>query len=148
VGLPARGVQLDFIRPGRPVENSYIESFNGRLRDECLNVEAFFDLSDVREKLMRWQLDYNQVRPHSALGDRSPAEFVREWRVSNATSLRTAGPVKEAPADAVHCIAAANPKPIQLSLPPSAAMEGGPEKLLSALAEQTSEASNLLETVN
>ena len=48
-------VQLDFIRPGKPVENSYIESFNGRLRDECLNVETFFDLSDVREKLERWR---------------------------------------------------------------------------------------------
>jgi putative transposase len=63
------GVQLEFIRPGKPVDNSYIESFNGRLRDECLNVEAFFDLPDVREKLSRWRLDYNQVRPHSALAD-------------------------------------------------------------------------------
>ena len=61
------GVQLDFIRPGRPVENSYIESFNGRLRDECLNVEVFFALSDVRDKLERWRQDYNQVRPHSSL---------------------------------------------------------------------------------
>ncbi len=59
------GVQLDFIRPGRPVENSYIESFNGRLRDECLNVEVFFALADVRDKLKRWRQDYNQVRPHS-----------------------------------------------------------------------------------
>jgi putative transposase len=53
------GVQLDFIRPGKPVENSYIESFNGRLRDECLNVEVFSALSDVREKLARWRDDYN-----------------------------------------------------------------------------------------
>ena len=51
------GVQLEFIRPGKPVDNSYIESFNGRLRDECLNVETFFDLHDVREKLSRWRLD-------------------------------------------------------------------------------------------
>ena len=62
------GVRLEFIRPGKPIDNGYIESFNGRLRDECLNVETFFDLSDVREKLERWRLDYNQVRPHSALG--------------------------------------------------------------------------------
>ena len=48
-------VQLDFIRPGKPVENSYIESFNGRLRDECLNVEVFFTLADVRQKLERWR---------------------------------------------------------------------------------------------
>src|SRR5229473_8531828 len=59
------GVQLDFIRPGKPVENSYIESFNGRLRDECLNVEVFFALSDVRDKLERWRQDYNQVRPRA-----------------------------------------------------------------------------------
>ena len=55
------GVQLDFIRPGRPVENSYIESFNGRLRDECLNVEVFFNLADVRDKLERWRQDYNRA---------------------------------------------------------------------------------------
>src|SRR5712692_9389135 len=71
------GVQLDFIRPGRPVENSYIESFNGRLRDECLNVEVFFTLADVRDKLERWRQDYNQQRPHSALADRTPQEFAR-----------------------------------------------------------------------
>jgi putative transposase len=58
------GVQLVSIRPGRRVENSYIESFNGQLRDECLNVQVFFALADVREKLERWRQDYNQVRPH------------------------------------------------------------------------------------
>lgn len=74
------GVQLDFIRPGRPVENGYIESFNGRLRDECLNVELFLTLADAREKLERWRQDYNRVRPHSALGDQSPEEFANGWR--------------------------------------------------------------------
>lgn len=69
------GVRLDFIRPGRPVENGYIESFNGRLRDECLNAEVFFSLTDAREKLERWKRDYNQRRPHSALADRTPEEF-------------------------------------------------------------------------
>ena len=59
-------VHLDFIRPGKPVENSYIELFNGRLRDECLNLEVFFALADVRDKLERWRQDYNQVRPHSS----------------------------------------------------------------------------------
>jgi putative transposase len=74
------GVHLDFIRPGKPVENSYIESFNGRLRDECLNVEVFFTLADVREKLERWRQDYNQVRPHSALGDHPPETFAAGWK--------------------------------------------------------------------
>ena len=71
------GVQLDFIRPGKPVENSYIESFKGRLRDECLNVEVFFALADVRDKLERWRQDYNEVR--SALRDNAPALFAVQW---------------------------------------------------------------------
>jgi putative transposase len=55
------GVKLDFIRPGRPVQNGYIESFNGRLRDECLNGEIFFHLTDAREKLERWRRDYRSA---------------------------------------------------------------------------------------
>jgi putative transposase len=77
-------LQLDFIRPGRPVENSYIESFNGRLRDECLNVQVFFALADVREKLELWRQDYNQVRRHSALNDHPPAVFARQWMAAAA----------------------------------------------------------------
>ncbi len=73
------GVQLDFIRPGKPVDHSYIESFNGRLRDECLNVQVFFALADVHEKLELWRQDYNQVRPHSSLHDHPPAVFARQW---------------------------------------------------------------------
>jgi transposase InsO family protein len=57
------GIQLDVIRPGKPVENGIIESFHGRLRDECLNVEVFVTLEDVREKLWRWPQDYHRVRP-------------------------------------------------------------------------------------
>jgi putative transposase len=68
-------VYLDFIRPGRPVENGYIESFNGRLRDECPNVEVFFSLADARHRLALWRQDYNHHRPHSSLADRTPAEF-------------------------------------------------------------------------
>ncbi len=63
------GVQLCFIRPGRPVENGFIESFNGRLRDECLNVEWFASLTDAQNKLAIWQDHYNHQRPHSALND-------------------------------------------------------------------------------
>ena len=69
------GVKLDFIRPGKPVENGFVESFNGRLRDECLNVEVFFDVTDARTKLERWQADFNHNRPHSSLDDRTPGEF-------------------------------------------------------------------------
>jgi len=68
-------IQLCFIRPGRPVENGFIESFNGRLRDECLNVEWFRTLEEARRKLDAWRAHYNQHRPHSALDDRPPAVF-------------------------------------------------------------------------
>ena len=69
------GVHLDFIRPGKPVENGYIESFNGKLRDECLNVEVFFTLADARRKLALWRHDYNHHRPLGAR--RSDAGRVR-----------------------------------------------------------------------
>lgn len=75
-----RRVRLDFIRPGRPVENAYIESFNGRLRDECLNLELFMDILDARRKLEAWRLDYNENRPHSAIGNLTPAEFAAQVR--------------------------------------------------------------------
>ena len=113
-----------------------------------VNVETFFDLSDVREKLTRWQLDYNQARPHSALGDRSPEEFVRDWQQSSAASLRTAWPANQAPASAVHCIAAADPKPLQLSGPPQIQVRGGAEKLSTDIRRQGAEKGNLLEVVN
>src|SRR5215470_6133548 len=75
-----RGVQLDFIRPGKPVENAFIEAFNGRLRDECLNVHQFASLTDAKAKIEAWRLDYNQRRPHSSLGDLTPDEFVARSR--------------------------------------------------------------------
>ena len=74
------GVQLDFIRPGKPVENAFIESFNGRLRDECLNAEVFLDLAHARRRILEWKLDYNESRPHGSLGDLSPSEFAARWR--------------------------------------------------------------------
>lgn len=69
------GIQLQLIRPGRPVENSLIESFNGRLRDECLNVEIFFSIQDAKEKLEKWRVDCNRRLPHSSLQDRTPHAF-------------------------------------------------------------------------
>ena len=87
-------VKLDLIRPGKPVENGYIESFNGRLRDECLNGEIFFNLADAREKLDRWRRDYNDHRPHSSLDDRTPAEFatIVGQRAFTLPSVPKAGP--------------------------------------------------------
>ena len=85
------GVQLEFIRPGKPTENGYIESFNGRLRDECLNVEVFFSLADVKEKLGRWRQDYNTERPHSSLGDRPPADYAQRAVHDHNEALLGAG---------------------------------------------------------
>jgi putative transposase len=73
-----RGVQLDFTRPGKPTDNGHIESFNGRLRDEFLNVHQFLSLADAQAKLEAWRVDYNQQRPHSALGHLTPSEFATE----------------------------------------------------------------------
>jgi putative transposase len=70
-----KGVRLDFIRPGRPVENGFIESFNGRLRDECLNTHLFWSIEDAYEKMETWRVDYNTRRPHSALANLPSAAF-------------------------------------------------------------------------
>jgi putative transposase len=68
-------VRLHYIRPGKPAENGYIESFNARLRDECLNVNLFWSIQDATEKLEVWRRDYNEKRPHSSLGGLAPAQF-------------------------------------------------------------------------
>jgi putative transposase len=73
----ANGIELHFIEPGKPNQNAYVESFNGRLRDECLNEHWFMSLGQARETIGNWRLDYNAVRPHSALGDVPPEEFER-----------------------------------------------------------------------
>lgn len=73
-----RGIKLDFIRPGKPQENGYIESFNGKLRDECLNENWFLSLEDVRRTIEEWRIDYNEERPHSSLGDLSPKEYANK----------------------------------------------------------------------
>ncbi len=78
------GVQLTFSRPGKPMDNPFIESFNGRLRDEHLNVELFFSVADAQRKIVKWQRDYNEDRPHSSLGNISPREFAAQWQLTEA----------------------------------------------------------------
>lgn len=68
-------VKLDFSRPGKPTDNAFIESFNGKFRAECLNENWFLSLADARDKIEQWRDDYNRHRPHSSLGDLSPADF-------------------------------------------------------------------------
>lgn len=71
----SNGVKHLFIEPGKPVQNAYVESFNGKLRDECLNEHWFRNLREVRQIVEDWRIDYNEVRPHSGLNYRTPAEF-------------------------------------------------------------------------
>ena len=82
-----RGVKLEFIRPGKPVENAFIESFNGRIRQECLNQHWFLDLDDARRTVEAWRISYNTNRPHSGLGGKTPAEFAKLNRREKQTRL-------------------------------------------------------------
>jgi len=69
-------VTLDFSRPGKPTDNAFIEAFNGRLRAECLNTHWFLSVADARAKLEDWRRDYNEVRPHGAIGNKPPAALL------------------------------------------------------------------------
>ena len=71
----AHGVTLHFIDPGKPVQNAFIESFNGKFRDECLNQSWYTNLEDARQVIEAWRVDYNTVRPHSSLGYLTPVEY-------------------------------------------------------------------------
>ena len=73
----SNGVKLDFSRPGKPTDNAFIESFNGRVRQECLNENWFLSLADARHKVESWRQEYNNERPHSALAQMAPAQFAR-----------------------------------------------------------------------
>jgi putative transposase len=78
------GVTLDYSRPGKPTDNPFIESFNGSLRDECLNTHWFLSLEDAREKIESWRVDYNHFRPHSSLANSTPALFAETIRMTSA----------------------------------------------------------------
>ena len=84
-------VTLDFSRPGKPTDISYIESFNGFFRDECLNLHWFLSLDDAREKVKAWRMEYNSFRPHSSLGDLTPSEFAEEYLRNTPDSLLLTG---------------------------------------------------------
>jgi putative transposase len=93
-------ILLVHIQPGRPMQNGHVESFNGKLRDECLNVSWFRNLFDARRKIAAWRSDYNQLRPHSSLAYRTPSEFAalnncRWTEAGQGTSI--AGPLPHTP---------------------------------------------------
>jgi len=80
------GVQLHFIDPGKPTQNSYVESFNGKFRDECLNLHWFSDLSDAKKAIEEWRVEYNEVRPHSSLKNATPNEFAEQFKEQEPTA--------------------------------------------------------------
>ena len=82
-----RGVELDFSRPGKPTDNANVESFNGRLRQECLNAAWFMSLDDAKGKIGAWREYYNESRPHSGIDWSAPAEFARRCRKLPATAM-------------------------------------------------------------
>ena len=69
---------LHYIDKGKPTQNAFVESFNGKFRDECLNEEWFLSIKDARSKISEWTNEYNMERPHSSLNGQTPYEFIRE----------------------------------------------------------------------
>ena len=98
-----RQIELVHIQPGKPTQNGRVESFNGRLREECLNLSWFQNLFDARRKIAAWRIEYNEKRPHSSLGYKTPKEFAaqaasfytaeREARDSNAVPCPSRSPI-------------------------------------------------------
>ena len=98
-----RKIELLHIQPGKPTQNARVESFHGRLRDECLSVSWFQNLFDARRKIAAWRIEYNEQRPHSSLGYKTPSEFAaqaasfytaeREARDSNAVPCPSRSPI-------------------------------------------------------
>ncbi len=85
-----RNVRLHYIQPGKPTQNAYIESFNGKFRDECLNEHQFTSLNEARDIIESWRHDYNGFRPHKSLGNQTPEEFVRGLQNTQSVHLSAA----------------------------------------------------------
>ena len=82
-------ITLDYSRPGKPTDNPYIEAFNGRFRDECLNVNWLLSLLDAKQKIEQWRREYNEFRPHSSLNDLTPNEVHSEHKYCPISLLMT-----------------------------------------------------------
>jgi transposase InsO family protein len=96
------GIDWHFIAPGKPMQNGFMESFNGRMRDEFLNETLFFDLDDARAKIAAWVADFNTARPHSALGYLTPEAYAANFiatddRLRNPDQLRRSPLAQTAP---------------------------------------------------
>ena len=85
---PPDGYDLVHIQPGKPTQNGGMESFNGKLRDECLNTSWFWNLFDARKKIGSWRTEYNSRRPHSSLGYVTPDEYTRQWQAASLSAAK------------------------------------------------------------
>jgi putative transposase len=86
-----RDVTLDFSRPGKPTDNAFIESFNGKFRAECLNTHWFMSLDDAQRKCEAWRRDYNEERPHSAIGNKTPVDVMNRSAANGPSVVEQAG---------------------------------------------------------
>ncbi len=124
-----RGVRLQFIEPGKPIQNAFIESFNSRLREECLNEQVFLSLDDARRKTELWRNVYNRARPHSSLGYLAPEEFAASHsHLRSEPAARSAGPAQGMPSAALHRAAVSVKEPDRFSSQPQM-VKAGAEKL-------------------
>lgn len=105
------GVEWHYIAPGKPQQNGFMESFNGKLRDECLNEHVFSSLTEARRIIESWRLDYNAERPHSSLGYLTPHEFAANWLAAHSTHQGPDAALRPATgrAAAVHGASASRP---------------------------------------
>jgi putative transposase len=99
-----RQIELVHIQPGKPTQNAHVESFHGRLREECLTVSWFQNLFDARRKIAAWRVEYNEERPHSSLGYRTPREFATAMKAAEAGSALLAAPPSAANPDAENVV--------------------------------------------
>lgn len=87
----AKGITLHFIQPGKPTQNAFIESFNGKFRDECLNEHVFHNLNEARTKIEIWRLDYKDNRPHRSPNNMTPEEFAANFQSHETTKSKNQG---------------------------------------------------------
>ena len=108
----ANDVEWHYIAPGKPQQNGFIESFNGKLRDECLNEHVFCSLTQARRTIEAWRIDYNTMRPHSSLGYLTPEEFAASWRAAHENQQEPDAALRPATGRAAAVLGASAPRPV------------------------------------
>jgi putative transposase len=106
------GIEWHYIAPGKPQQNGFMESFNGKLRDECLNEHVFSSLAEARRLIESWRIDYNEVRPHSSLSYLTPEEFASGWRAARAINHEPAATPHTATGRVAAVPGASAPRPV------------------------------------